>query len=379
MPITSPVERISGPSTESTMRPSLVLNRLNGSTASFTDDRRIHRHHRAVLLRQHAGLDQVADAGAHHDQRRGLRQRDAERLGHERHGARGARVGFEHVEHAGADGELHVEQTAHPDALRDRQGRCAHPVDHVAAQSHRRQRAGGVAGVDAGLLDVLHDAADVQFGAVVERVDVDFHGVVDEPVDQERRVRGDDRHAGDPIEVGRHRLAVVDDFHAAAAEHVGGAHQHRVADALGHGDRAWRRRSRCRCAVPAGPDASRMRENAPRSSARSIASGLVPRIGMPADLSPLASPSAVWPPSCTMTPTSSPLCALGVEHLEHVFEGQRLEVQPVGGVVVGGHRLRVAVDHDRLVAGRATARTRRARRSSRTRRPGRSGSGRSRG
>ena len=36
MPMTSPVERISGPSTESTTRPSLVRKRLNGSTASLT-------------------------------------------------------------------------------------------------------------------------------------------------------------------------------------------------------------------------------------------------------------------------------------------------------------------------------------------------------
>ena len=36
MPITSPVERISGPSTVSTLRPSTVRNRLNGITASLT-------------------------------------------------------------------------------------------------------------------------------------------------------------------------------------------------------------------------------------------------------------------------------------------------------------------------------------------------------
>ena len=36
MPMTSPVERISGPSTESTMMPSVVRKRLNGSTASLT-------------------------------------------------------------------------------------------------------------------------------------------------------------------------------------------------------------------------------------------------------------------------------------------------------------------------------------------------------
>ena len=34
---------------------------------------------------------------------------------------------------------------------------------------------------------------------------------------------------------------------------------------------------------------------------------------------------------------------------EHVFKGERLKVQAVAGVVVGRDRLRVAVDHDRLV------------------------------
>src|SRR5204862_281865 len=42
---------------------------------------------------------------------------------------------------------------------------------------------------------------------------------------------------------------------------------------------------------------------------------------------------------------------LGVEDLEHVLERERLEVQPVGRVVVGRHGFRVAVHHDRLVAG----------------------------
>ena len=46
----------------------------------------------------------------------------------------------------------------------------------------------------------------------------------------------------------------------------------------------------------------------------------------------------------------------GVVHLEDVLERQRLEVQPVGGVVVGGHRLGVAVDHHGLEPGRAQRR-----------------------
>src|SRR5664280_2641213 len=35
---------------------------------------------------------------------------------------------------------------------------------------------------------------------------------------------------------------------------------------------------------------------------------------------------------------------------EHVFERERLEVEAVAGVVVGGDRLRIAVDHDGFVA-----------------------------
>ena len=41
---------------------------------------------------------------------------------------------------------------------------------------------------------------------------------------------------------------------------------------------------------------------------------------------------------------------LVLDDVEHVLEGERLEVEAVGGVVVGGDRLRVAVDHDGLVA-----------------------------
>jgi hypothetical protein len=41
---------------------------------------------------------------------------------------------------------------------------------------------------------------------------------------------------------------------------------------------------------------------------------------------------------------------LDAQDLHHVFEGQRLEIEAVGGVVVGRDGLGVAVDHDGLVA-----------------------------
>ncbi len=42
-----------------------------------------------------------------------------------------------------------------------------------------------------------------------------------------------------------------------------------------------------------------------------------------------------------------PLGFLRLDHVEHVFEGERLEVETVAGVVVGRNRFRVAVHHHR--------------------------------
>ena len=85
--------------------------------------------------------------------------------------------------------------------------------------------------MDAGLLDVLHDPADDHVLAVGDHVDVHLGGVLEEAVDQHR-----------PLVGGLHRLGqvaaqvgvVVDHLHGPAAQHVGGAHHDRVADALGH-------------------------------------------------------------------------------------------------------------------------------------------------
>ena len=41
-----------------------------------------------------------------------------------------------------------------------------------------------------------------------------------------------------------------------------------------------------------------------------------------------------------------------MQDLQHVLDRQRLEIEAVGGVVIGGDGLRIAVDHHRLEAGR---------------------------
>ena len=130
----------------------------------------------------------------------------------------------------------------HPDAAGDRLGGLPDPADLGGAEGDRRQRARGVAGVDAGLLDVLHHAAEVELLAVEQRVHVDLDRVVDEPVDQHRVLRAD---RGGPLDVALQRVVVVHDLHAAPAQHVRRPHQHRVAD-LG-GDLAAPRRTTTPC------------------------------------------------------------------------------------------------------------------------------------
>src|SRR6185503_12240667 len=100
-----------------------------------------------------------------------------------------------------------------------------HRRDVLTPQGDRRQRARRVAGVDAGLLDVLHDATDVHLGAVAQRIDVDLDGVLEEAVDQDGMFG---RQLGGAGYVALQGLVVVHDLHAATTQHIGRPHQYRI-------------------------------------------------------------------------------------------------------------------------------------------------------
>ena len=202
--------------------------------------------------------------------------------------------------------------------------------------------------MDAGLFDVLHDAADVDLVAVAQRVDVDLDRVLEEAVDQ-HRVFG--RELGGAGDVALQRLVVVDDLHAAPAQHVGRPHQHRIADV--GGDPAGLR-ERGRHAVPRRRQPRRGQQVAERAAVLGQIDGLRrgaddrnPCVGEPLRQPERGLAAELHDDAHHARPAGAGLL-LGVEHLQDVLERQRLEVQPVGGVVVGGHRLRVAVDHHGL-------------------------------
>lgn len=198
----------------------------------------------------------------------------------------------------------------------------------------------------AGLLDVLHDAAEVELGAVVERVHVDLDRVVKEAVDEHRPRGADLRRL---LDVRGEAGLVVHDLHAAAAEHVRRADEDGVADlvgdGLGLGERgggAVLRRGQAGlgehaaegAAVLGGVDG--LGRGAHDRHAVVLQGLREAQRGLAAELDDDA--------------RDRPCLCLGVDDLQDVLERERLEVQPVGGVVVRGDGLGVAVDHHGLVA-----------------------------
>ena len=112
MPMTSPVERISGPSTVSTSG-----KRLNGSTASFTAT-----WPPSTGGRSSPSVRSSASVAPSHHPGRDLGQRHAGGLGHERHGAAGPRVGLDDEHLALLHRVLHVEQAPDVEGVGDGAG-----------------------------------------------------------------------------------------------------------------------------------------------------------------------------------------------------------------------------------------------------------------
>ena len=143
-------------------------------------------------------------------------------------------------------------------------------------------------------------------------------------------------------------LVIVDDFHATTAEHVARAHEHRVTDAVGGFLGLFEAQGG---AVTRGVhlrllehfaeqltvlgQVDGFRGGAENRHAGSLQTRGQGQRGLAAELDDDALDRAHL--------------LLGLVDLEHVFEGERLEVEAVGHVVIGGHGLRVAVDHDGVI------------------------------
>ena len=194
----------------------------------------------------------------------------------------------------------------------------------------------------AGLLDVFHHTADQYPLAVCDAVDIDLDRIIQEAIEQHRAVIGDlDRFAHVALEI----ALLMDDLHRAPAQHITRSDHQRVADLLGQ---------RQRLGLGARSAVGRLAQvELDQQLLETLAVfGNIDRLGAGADdrhtrgLERLGQLERRL--SAVLHDHADRLFDL--DNLEHVFEGQRLEVEPVGGVVVGRDGLGVAVDHDGLVA-----------------------------
>ena len=194
--------------------------------------------------------------------------------------------------------------------------------------------------MDPRLLDVLHDAADQHLVAVADRIDIDLDRIVEEPIEQHRAVVRDLHGIG---HVGAQVVLVKDDLHGTTAEHIGRSDHQRETDLAGE-------RERLRLGAGGGVGGLSQSE---------LLHELLEALAVFGDVDGLRRSANDGHPRTLERAAElerrlaavlhdDALGLLAVQHLEHILEGERFEIKAVGGVVIGRHGLRVAVDHDGL-------------------------------
>ena len=196
--------------------------------------------------------------------------------------------------------------------------------------------------MNAGLLDMLQNAADVDLFAVAQGVDVGLDRTLQEAVKVHRVVGADARSLGHVI---TQMLGIVSDHHAAAAQHVARTHQQRVADVRGHGLGLLKRGGLARRRVH---DAQLIEQ----SGEALAVLGKVDGIGLGAHNvhAALLEHARQLKRSLAAERHHDAVGSLNIDDIHDVLVGERLKVQAVRGVVVSRDGLGVAVDHDGLEA-----------------------------
>ena len=218
-------------------------------------------------------------------------------------------------------------------------------VEHLGAERVRRQHAGRVARVDAGLLDVLHDRRRSSTSSPSQSASTST-SIASSRKRSRKISRAGVGRRPERAQVVARGLGRVDDLHRAAAEHVARAHEQREAD-LGAPRPAPPRRE---CAVAYGgalrPSSLEQRAEAP------AVLGEVDRVdaGCRAAARRPREPGGELERRLAAELDDHALGLLDLADAEHVLERQRLEVEAVGRVVVGRDGLGVAVDHHRVAA-----------------------------
>ena len=287
------------------------------------------------------GVREIGNRLAQHHTYGDSRHGHSGRLAHVGHGARGTRVHFQNVHFAVFHRVLHIHQSDNREGAGQLFGIGFDGRQRLRGERGRRQHTTGVARMHAGFFDVLHDAGDQDSaGGIGDGIHVHFSSVLKEAVDQHRTAL---REGNRLLHVAADGVLIVGDHHGAAAQHVTGADQHRESNGASHRNSLFR--------VGGGAVGGRRNLEIVEQLAEKLA------IFGQVDVGRIRSDDRnsrgfererqrEWRLSTKLNDHAVGL--LGVANVQHFFERERLEVEAVTGVVIGGDRFRIAIDHDRL-------------------------------
>ena len=237
--------------------------------------------------------------------------------------------------------ELHIEQADNADAQTQLFGVLQNDALDLVRDGEGGVDGDGVAGVNAGALHQFHDAGDEHVPAVADGVNLHFP-TLNVFVHQNGLVLVDFHGA---FQVAAQLALVRHDLHGAAAQHEAGTHQHGVADlvcrretVLDFGDGS---------ALGLG-DVQLLQELFKGVPVFGSVDGLA--AGADDLHAPVMEGLGQVDGGLTAQRRDHAVGLFKVDDVHHILGGQRLEVQLVGGGVVGGDGLGVIVDDDGLVA-----------------------------
>ena len=304
------------------------------------EDGHLHRHIGRLTVEARA-VAQGLEALAHHDPGRQVHHGHAGDLGDIGHRPAGPGVDLDDVQLSLVDEVLNIDEALGAQAQCQLLRAVHNHLEHLVADGEGRVDGNGVAGVDTGALDMLHDAGDQHVGAVGDDVHLQLlaHEVL---VHQD----GVFNLAGeDDLHVGAHILVIVGDDHVLAADDVAGTQQYGIAQLVGG----------VQCLVHAqhAPALGTLDVEALQQLIEALpVLGHVDGLGTGAQDGDAVAVEVLGELDGRLA-AEGHHHAHGLFHLDDVHDilgEQRLEIQPVGGIVVGGDGLGVVVDDDDLVA-----------------------------
>ena len=307
----------------------------------------VHRH----LHRRVGALSAPPQAGAVAHILQFFAQRAAHRqihhghagdLGNVGHRAGGTGVDLDDVDLPVLHRVLHVDKAHHFEFPGKAASVIHQRVNDLLGEVVGRVDADGVAGMDAGALHLFHDAGHQIIGAVTDGVHLTF-GAVDVLVHQHRmahvHVGGDDAH------VLHHISGIVGHDHVLATQHIGGAHQNGIAHLLGGLQRLVQRVDGA--ALRAG-DAAALQQFIEALPILRLVDGV--RRGAQNGQTDLIHVVGQLDGGLTAELHKAGVRLFGGNDLIHALRVQRVKIQSVAGVKVGGNGFRVVVDKDGLAA-----------------------------